>query len=134
MACLAIRCAALSDAQILITHIQVVGDEAPSGSTLEDAEDEGLMDAAELNNDVQRMYAALSLPEVCCQKISWLVTGLEIFSSFGLSFHFPVLHQVYRSLGLSEPPKSYTPLDLEIYTQSMRIVDTAASSDPEGVR
>jgi hypothetical protein len=41
------------------------------------------------------------------------------------------LLQVYRSLGLSEPPKCFTPPDIELYTRSMRIIEVDANMGDE---
>ena len=56
--------------------------------------EEGLEEAYQDNLYAQQMYALLCLP------------------------------QVYESLGLSGPPLSFTPPDLELYANSLRFIET----------
>ena len=48
-----------------------------------------------------------------------------------LNFNVDSLLQVYYSLGLSEPPQSFTPPDIELYTRSMRIIEVDANMGDE---
>ena len=56
---------------------------------------------------------------------------LYLCGNLNLNVHVDLLLQVYHSLGLSEPPKSFMPPDIELYTRSMRIIEVDANMGNE---
>ena len=67
-------------------------------------EDEGIQEAVWTNGYTQKMFEFLRRPEV------------------------------YTSLGLSEPPSSFMPPDLEMYAKNLRWIDLGAHRREKGIK
>ena len=91
-------------------------------------EDDGLCEASRFNSSVQRIHAALRLPEVWWDRRQTSSCILSGNLNLNISIEFL---QVYHYLGLAEPPKCFTPPDIELYTRSMRIIEVDANMGDE---